>query len=286
MNNTNTTNNANSNNNLNNMMTEAAIKEKYLRANKLKLRLAKFATILMIIAALAISNAGISVSNNKKDLSKTVYDNAEKLTDDAIKEIEYRNAALYELNEMKIVVVVEKDRSSYNDLQKKADKLFKDYKAGDSGMLFIVSLHKSNGWGDDIGDFFANLFGGGKQPYAYHAGRNLNKIDYARITDIFADNFTGSKEYNTGDYSNAVLNTFNALADDIDESYNIKSKNYTDFVYEDINSNTSNNSRSYISIAGVIAIFVLLFILLGSLTKKKDTGASKVYKSPFWFGMF
>ena len=283
MNNSNTNTTNNTTNNLNNMMTEADIKEKYLRANKLKLRLAKFATILMIIAALAISRAGVTISN-KKDFSKTVYDNDRILSvDDTINVIEARNAALYELKEAKIIVVAEKAKSSYNDLQKKADKLFKDYKTGDNGMLFVVSLHKSSGFGDDIADFFSGIFGGGTQPYAYSTGRNLGDISDDRIDNIFRDCFINN--YNDGKYNAAVLDTFNSLADYFDRYYDINSKNYTDFVHEDINSNTSN-SRSYISIAGVIAIFVLLFILLGSLTRKKDSKASKVYKNPFWFGMF
>ena len=282
MNNTNTTNNTN--NNLNNMMTEAAIKEKYLRANKIKLQLAKFATILMIIAALAISKAGIGITSNIKDFAKTVYDDAEILSlDDTINVIEARNAALYELKEAKIVVVVEKNRSSYNDLQKKADKLFKEYKTGDKGMLFIVSTHKSSGLGDEIGDFFANLVGGGTQPYAYHTGRDLGDISDDRIENIFIDCFINN--YNEGKYNAAVLDTFNSLADYLDRYYDINSKNHSNTAYANIESNKSN-SNSYISIAGVIAIFVLLFILLGNLTRKKTPGASKVYKRPFWFGLF
>ena len=282
MNSTKTTNNTNAdnnNNNLNNMMTEAAIKEKYLRANNMKLLLAKLATVLMIITALLLSRSGSVIQ--KKDFSKTVYDDAKILSlDDTIKVIETRNAALYELKDAKIVVVVEKDRSGYNDLKKKADKLFKQYKAGDNGMLFIVSAHKSSGWGDSVGDFFDDLFGGGTQPYAYSTGRNLGDLAENKIESIFKDCFINN--YEEKKYNAAILETFNALADYFDQYYDINSKNPD--ISEIIDSyNASSQSSSYVSIAGVIAIFVLLFILLGSLTRKKNPAASKVYKNPFWF---
>lgn len=279
------TNNTNTNN-INNMMTEAAIKEKYLKGNNIKLQLARFATIMMIIAALLISRSGLGAQ--KKDFGETVYDDALILSlDDTVNVIESRNAALSELTgnrQAKIIVVVEKGRSSYKDLEKKADKLFGTYKAGDNGMLFIVSVpnSKSSGLGEDISEFFTDLFGGGTQPYAYHTGRNFGDSFDNKIDDIFMDNFLTN--YQDGRYNAAILDTFNSLADYFDEYYNIDSKNYQAEIIEN-NQDNNSQSNSYVSIIGIIFLFGVLFIVLGLFTKNKTPEASRVYKKPFWFGM-
>jgi len=281
MNNTNNTNTTN----INSMMTEAAIKEKYLKWNNLKLQLAKLATIMMMIIALLLSRSGFNFP--EKNPSKTVYDNDKMLSvDDTIKKIEARNTAIYELTgnkEAKIIVVVENGKSSYKDLQKKADKLFGNYKAGDNGMLFVVSLpnDKSSGFGEAIEEFFQDLFGGGTQPYAYHTGRNLGDISDSKIDGIFKNNFITN--YEAGKYNAAVLDTFNALADYFDEYYHIDSKSHAVSLVADSSSATSQSNIA--TIGGVLILFGVLFIILGIFTKKANPGASKVYKKPFWFGL-
>jgi len=278
MNNTNTTNNIN-------IMTEDAIKEKYLKLNNIKLQAAKAATIIMIIAALFFTWSGSGTGILKKDLSKTVYDNDKILSlDDTINVIESRNAALSELTgnkDAQIIVVVEKGRSSYKDLEKKADKLFKSYKISESGMLFVVAVpnSKSSNWGESIGNFFADLFGGGIQPYAYHPGSNLGDFAEVRIDGIFDKNF--DKNYDEGKYNAAILDTFNALADYFDEYYKIDSKNYKPAVIE---SSHVSQSRTYSIIIALFIIVGVLLIVFGVFTKKNPK-ASRVYKRPFWFGL-
>jgi len=281
-------------------MSEGAIQEKYLRANAAKLKTSKILTVLMIIAALAISWRGSDfsffVKNTNKNTSVTVYDNAEVLTDSAVNIINARNQILSEKTggkEVKIVVVTEKDRSSYNDLKKRADKLFKDYQVSDNGMLFIVSIYESDGWWDAVLDGIDDLVGGGTQPYAYHKGRNLNEFYDSEIKGVFRDNFINGKEYNdleykykTYNYSDAVLDAFNALADRLDDYYGVNSKMPDAFEIIEIDRAAGSPSGAYVAVAGVIFLFGILFIVLGLVIKKNNPAASKVYKKPFWFGMF
>ena len=284
MNNTNTTGKTG----LKNMMTETAIKEKYLKGNNVKILAAKAATVLMIIIALIISNTGFGLGFTKKDAGITVYDKKNILSVATTDAIEARNDLIVELTkdkEAKIIVVVESGRNSYNDLKKKTDKLFKNYKAGDNGMLFSVTIpdSDSNGWGASIEDFFDENFGGGTQPYAYHKGRNLDEVEFSddKIDVIFAEKFLTSREAEK--YNAAVLDTFNALADRFDEYYKIDSKINVNITEEE---SSSAGSNAYISIIGVIALFGVLFIILGLFTGKRKSGTSKVYKRPFWFDLF
>ncbi|MCL1859411.1 MAG: TPM domain-containing protein [Oscillospiraceae bacterium] len=292
MNNTTKINNDN-NSNAYNIMKEDAIKEKYLRWHNMKINAAKAVTVLLIIAALFISRSDFN-GTIKPDKLKTVYDNDQILSlYDTIDVIEARNSAMSELTrdrEAKIFVVIEKDRSNYNDLKNKADKLFKSYDAGDNGMLFIVTAANNPSsnflqkWGESIWEFFADLFGGGTQPYAYHKGRNLNKLDDGKIDEIIKINFENSQNYKTGNYSDAVLDTYNALADYFDEYYNINSKNYKSEILEIYPVSVKTGSNA--TIVGVIAVFGIFFVILGVLTRKKSSEASRVYKKPFWFSMF
>jgi len=291
MNNTNTTNNAGNADNaaVNSMMTEADIKEKYLKLNTTKLQLAKIAAVLMIIAALFISWHGYDLKSSVKNPSKTVYDNVPVLSDGTLKAIESRNAAFYELTgdkNARIFVVVEKDRSSYNDLQKKADKLFKDYKVGDNGILFVVTIYESNGWLDDILDSIDDLVGGGTQRYAYHKGRNLNELKDGQIINIFRNNLVngGEYKYKPDNYDDAILNTFNVLADNFDLIYGTDSKNYK-HIEIPADETDEPSSAVFPVILGVIILLGGLLVILGILTKRANPGVSKVYKRPFWFGM-
>jgi len=282
MNSTNT--NSNNNNESKKIMPENAIKEKYLKGNNFKLQMAKLATILMIITALFFSWSGINAPG--KDLSKTVYDNEKILSENTVSDIESRNSALIELTgskKTKIIVVVEKGRTSYKDLENKADKAFKDHKAGDNDILFIAAVpdSKSLGWGDKISDFFSDLFGGGTQPYAYHTGRNLGDFSEINIDAIFTDKF--EINYEEGNYNAAILETFNALADYFDEYYQVDSKNYKTEIIENYNDPSRSNPAAVI--IGLIFLFGVLLIILGSFTKKKNPEVSRVYKRPFWFGM-
>jgi uncharacterized membrane protein YgcG len=265
-------------------MPENAIKEKYLKGNNFKLQMAKLAAVLMIITALFLSWPGSDAPENNP--SRTVYDGSEMLSDDTVGVIESRNSALIELTgskKAKIIVVVEKGRTSYKDLEKKADKAFKDYKAGDNDILFVAAVpdSKSHGWGDKISDFFSDLFGGGTQPYAYHTGRNLGDSAEITIDAIFMEYF--EINYEDGNYNAAVSETFNSLADYFDEYYQVDSKNYETGITENYNVPPQGSPAAVI--IGLIFLFGILLIILGVFTGKKNPGVSRVYKNPFWFGI-
>ena len=269
------------------IMSEEAIKEKYLRPNKTKLQMAKLASAMMIIAALLLSRY---IFKKPIDISTAVYDEADKLSETTVSKINERNAAMAGLTDgkAKIVVVTEKEKSGHDDLKKKAEKLFKKYKLGNDGMLVIVSVYSGeegffSGIGNKIGDFFGNLFGGGaedQQTYAYCKGKNMDYVkadDIKRILDAHFSNI-GADSFECNE---AFLGAYSYLADLVDEHYGIKSQSYGPDAVEHEESGASNDRIKIF--VGVLGVFVALFILLSILTGKKSP--LRVYKKPFWFGL-
>ena len=280
-----------------NIMTEDAIREKYLKWNTAKLLIAKLAAIAMIVTALFLSWSVLDPK--QKDPMRTVYDEGEILSDATIESIERKNSALYELTGEKaqIFVIVEKKQNNYNDLMKTADKLFKDYKLSPDSILFVVSAPSktdsgSSGFfaeiGESIREFFADLFGGGSQPYAYHKGRNLEHFSDSKIDEIFSKNFVEIYNGEDGNYNGAVLNTFNALAGYFEEAYNINIQHYLTPPTppeppEAPGFLDRQDTNRIATVLGIAFLFVIIFIILGSLTRKKNAGASRVYRKPLWF---
>ena len=284
-------------NNTQNMMSEEAIREKYLRPTKTKLQLAKIASALMIAAALFVS---WFVSENTQNISiniidmgrRSVWDEAEILSDATIKKIDDRGAALAELTggKAKIAVFTEKEKNS--DLKKKAETTFKSHEVGDDGMLFIANIHKSSGGVggvlESIGDSVAEFFGGGSQVYASIKGRNVDYISDAEIKKILDDNFADIDEENF-DCNAAFLSAYNELADIADVHYGIDSKNYAPEV-DALATDSTHESHVFPYTSGIFQIgvgtgilFVLLFCILTILITKKKPGVLRVYKKSFWF---
>jgi hypothetical protein len=280
------------------IMTEDAIKEKYLRANTLKLQLAKVVAVAMIITALFLS--WYVLDPPVKFPAKTVYDEAEVLSDATIKAINQKNAALYELTgkRAQVFVVVEKEKSNYKDLKKQADKLFKSYEVSDEGILFVVAPPSNTDAdsgnfiaeiGGAIGEFFDDLFGEGRQPYAYHKGRNLDYISDNIIENAFANGFM--IDYNVGadNFNAAVLNTFNILAGYYEKYYKIDIPEVPPVppappvppLPED--SPIKSNTNIIATVFGIAFLFVIIFVILSSFTKKNNSGASRVYRKQIWF---
>ena len=274
-----------------NLTNEDIIKAKYLKWNKTKITIAKIITALMIIAALLLSKYVLTPSENKS-AQNWVYDTNNILGDITINEINGRNQVLYSESGSKseIVVVVEKGKLGDKDMFKRADKLFKKYKVSDGGILMLISVpevpssHSSNNaleeWGQDVEDFFNDLFGNEKQPFAYSRGRNVNNsLSNSEIENIFRDYF--NTNYQSGNYNTAVLNTFNALADYMENGYiSDKVQTYAsntpiesgeiESVLSAGNTQTTTSSRLSASpILGIIIIFIVLFIIFGFLSKGK-----------------
>lgn len=228
------------------MMNENEIRDKYLRGNKAKLNIAKIATVCLMIAAVLLSvyTGGSSETN----LKNRVYDNDKILSDATINAINGKNDSLSRATGAEIVVVVEKDSSKNKDLPKRAEKLFKDYKVSDNGLLFIVAVPKEtqkalntansstetaesttsdskinriiNDIADAVesaGEAISGIFSENKYAYAYSIGRNVDYSLDEKLDGIFADNF--DSYYNSGNYNAAVLNTFNAFYDYFNNYY-------------------------------------------------------------------
>ncbi|MCL2813214.1 MAG: TPM domain-containing protein [Oscillospiraceae bacterium] len=272
-------------------MNEEAIKEKYLKLNKTKLQTAKLISVLMIAAALFFS---MFVFNEpqKVDKSQAVYDKAEILSDATIQKIDERNAALAELTngKAKIAVFTEKEKNNPKDLEKQAEKLQKSH-VGDDGMLFLAYIRESSGgFGENIGNFFSELFGWESRPYTYHKGRNVDFIPDAEIKKILEASFEGIEDANF-DCNSAFLAAYNSLADLFDAHYRVNSQiGSLPPLPElpplpDFDDPPASNTAKIVQVAvGTAALFVILFFILGIMTGKK-TSASRVYKKPFWFGL-
>ena len=272
--------------------SEEIIKAKYLKWNRLWIKTAKVLTVIMIITALLLSKYvfkpdGRSVSVKS---SSRVYDKSGVLSEATVGAINDGNIALYESTGSKaeIVAVVEKGNSSDKGLYKKAEKLFKEYKVKDGGVLFIVSVPTyapSSGrvdFGTAIGGVIDGLmndiFGGGRQAYAYYRGRNVDYSIDSRIDGIF-ESAQFRENYAERNYDAAVLYAFNAVSDYLEQSYGaIKNKETSDnYTYA---SNTAYQSsdnrgaalpatdRTFTSVFGTIFIFVVFFIILNGIIKK------------------
>jgi len=278
------------NNNIENAkttMSEEAIKEKYLRPTKTKLQLAKLASALMIIAALLLSRY-VFKAPLKIEVLHTVYDEANQLSQEAFDKIEQRGNAIYEQSgkKAKIVLVVSDEQKNYRGLKNQAEELFSAYKLSDDSLLLVLSLHEySGGVVDSIVGVFDDLVGGGRQPFAYHKGKNLNKLLDSDIDAIISENFLNSSYYGEKNYSDAVLGAYSALADKFDEHYNIDSKNGSAENNGEPESTEESGGKRVFQVAfGTAAIFLILFLCFGILTgKKKDP--VPIYKKPFWFSI-
>lgn len=269
-------------------MNEEAIKEKYLRLNKTKLQTAKLISALMIAAALLFSWF-VSEKSPITDVSRAVCDDAGILSDATIEKIEGRGAALSELTggKAKITVFTEKDKSSKKDLEKKAEKLFKSHNLGDDGLLVLIYVQKSSGgFGESIGNFFEDLFGVGGQPYAYYKGRNVDYIGDAKMREILDGNFGGSGEENF-EPNGAFLAAYDMLANLFDDHHGVNSRDKKSNISlaADEPAPRAGIAKIVRVVVGTAALFVILFLILGILTGKKTSRASRVYKKPLWFGL-
>ena len=269
-----------------NEMNENAIKEKYLKLNNIKLQTAKLISLLMIAAALLLSWF-VFETPPKAGMSRAVYDEAEILSDAAVQKMEGRSASLAELTDGKarLAVFTEKEKSNYRELEKKAEKLFKSHKLGDDGLLFVAYAQKSSGgFGEAIGEFFGDLFGGGGQRYAYQKGRNVDYIPDAEIKRILDASFAGIDEEENFDRNAAFLTAYDLLADLFDAHYEINSHDHASGPAPDDAEPGSNIAGIVRVVFGTVALFVILFFVVGILAHKNKQGASRVYKKPFWFG--
>ena len=285
------------NNNIMNENAVNAIKEKYLKGNKAKLTMAKIATAVMIITALMFSQfSGAPLLNMKP--GNWVHDKAGVLSDATINAINQHNAALSSLTGAEIVVAVEKRND--RDLIRRAEKLFKDYKVSDNGILFLVSASGNASvpnkpdrpdkpdkpsknaveeWAESIGEFFSNLFGGDRYSYAYYIGRNVDYSIREQIEGIFENNFY--ENYAAANYNAAVLDTFDAFLKYFEGYHNISASDHA-------NTAIANSSPSFFtltrSVLGVVVILGLALILVGIFSGRKNKKVQRVYRSPSWFG--
>ncbi|MCL2771902.1 MAG: TPM domain-containing protein [Oscillospiraceae bacterium] len=281
-------------------MNEQQIKDKYIRGNKIKLNIAKIATVIMIIAAVLLSVFVLSNSSVKAK-SSWVYDKSKILSDSTINTINSKNGDLYKTSGAEIVVVVEKDSSSNKDLPKRAEKLFKDYKVGDNGILFVTAIpDEKSGIGKAIGDAIDSIFGSTRYSYAYYIGRNVDYSLDSQIDSIFSDNF--QSDYNSGNYNGAVLNTFNALYDyfannNAGTTYSTANAGYTTY-HNNSYGYPSAPNYNYVTVShfggyGLFAILPTLMVIafivfiIYIFTRRRGPGARRVYRSgsPFWFGL-
>ena len=281
-------------------MNEQKIKDKYVRGNKIKLNIAKIVTVIMIIGAVLLSVFLVSKSAGKAKLS-WVYDNPKILSDSAISAINSKNSDLYKSTGVEIVVAVEKDSGSNKDLPKRAEKLFKDYKVSDSGMLFITAIpDEKSGIGKAIGDAINSILGENKYSYAYYIGRNVDYSLDSQIDSIFSSNFQGS--YDKGDYNGAVLNAFNALYNYFTNpgngtganasgstTYYNNSSAHSSPVPSDYNYNYTiySSGASYYRVLELIGIIAFIGVMIYIFTRRRGPGVNRVYRSgsPFWFGL-
>ena len=202
-----------------NIINENAVKEKYLRLNKVKLQAAKIAAILMIITALIFAWVF-----SDAPVKKWVYDNYDKngiLSDDTVKYINDKNSVLFSEKEKEIVVVIEKENGENKNLTKRAEKLFRDYNVSSDGILFIISVPEktssSKNFFDSIVDWASNL-GGAIEHRAFCTGKNAVGLD-DKIDGILEKYLNGSENYTAAskDYYNAaVINIFNELLAEFD----------------------------------------------------------------------
>lgn len=289
------------------VINEDAVKEKYLRGNKAKLQAAKTATVLMIIAAILFSwfVYGVPVNTVSK---KWVYDKDGILNDITINAINSKNAALFNQTGSEIVVVVEKDSSSNANLPKRAEKLFKDYKVSDTGVLFIVAVPtKDTTPGGVIGqivDSVKEAVGYNRYSYAYQIGRNVNYSLDSQIDGMFNDNF--KTDYNSGNYNAAVMDAFNALANYFEQYYNLNPSSGGSVTTSANNYNSAGNthvnqtvpaapfsttaaaaSSSSVNISSIFVVFfvlILAVVLVGKLGRRVRGINRGVYTKPSWFG--
>ena len=284
----------NTTNNFDNIMNEDAIREKYLKGNKAKLQTAKIATAFMIIAALFIS--WFVLDAPKGTAKGWVYDKDGVLSDATVNAVNNKNDYLFDRTGAEVVVVVEKDSGKNTDLVKRAEKLFKDYKVSDSGVLFIMSVYPSDTTsGGVVGEWVNSLVGavegifgtGGNYTYAYRIGRNVPYSLDDRIDDIFEDNFY--EAYDAGNYNAAVLDTFNAFAGYFEQEYNLTPGNtaYAGSVNNQSDSNGGFAIRTTIQIINIGIIFFVLagaIIIVGAFNRRSYGRPRRVYRKSSWFG--
>jgi len=257
-----------------------AIKEKYLRGNKAKLTTAKIATVLMIIAALMFSQFLDAPVTNIKPGNR-VYDTDGIMSEATISAINEKNNALRVLSEKnaEIVVVVEKENSRNKNMGQRAEKLFKDYKVSDHGMLFIIAVpDRTSGAGGWLGNFFGGLFGA-RSYYAHYMGKEVPQ-SIVMLGNSLADNFNA--DHVVEDRNAAVLDTFDSFLGYFEEFYNISTDNHN-IAFQ---ANASSSFAGIIRIGlGAAAIFGGALILIGIFSgSKKKREVRRVYKSSSWFG--
>jgi len=270
------------------MMTEDAIKEKYLRGNKAKLNAAKLAAIAMVAAALILSVIFFGADETKS----WVYDKDEVLSESTVDKINQKSAALYGATGEKAEIVVVVEVGGERDLTKKAEKLFKEHKVGNDGMLFVVSVPQNassekgavgewaENMAENIGGFFGGLFGN-NLPYAYFMGRN---VDYSLVNaaeGIFNDNF--KELYEACDYNAAVVNTFDAFYSGFENLYGTDGY---DFDSAENVKEPDDATPARAIFAWIIIPLIIIFAaeaLFRAVFSKKNAGAARVYKNFSWF---
>ncbi|MCL2096316.1 MAG: TPM domain-containing protein [Oscillospiraceae bacterium] len=290
------------------------IKEKYLRGNKLKLTLAKTASAMMIAAALILSLFVFDRQEAYESPGNWIYDGEGILSDMSIYEINGKNTALKDLtgrDEAEIVVVIEKENGKNKDLTKRAEKLFKDYKVSDSGMLLIISVPGSAApvrqenperpaansveeWGRKIGEFFDGLFGNGRETYAHYIGRNVDDSIKKQIKDgienILTNNFDAN--YSEGNYNAATLGTFNSIINYFGEYYNIgfadSAAYQTYYTAPPVFESAEQARRQPVRLSSILITTGIILIGFGVSGIFKSGGknkkVSRVYRNPAWFG--
>ena len=258
-----------------NVMSEAAIKEKYLKAHKSKLKTAKLITAAMIIISLFLS---LFVFKTPEPSKQWVYDKDGELSNSTINIINGKNRSLYDqTGTVEVVVVVEKESGSNKDLIKRSEKLFKEYKVSDEGVLFVMVVPKKTDK-NAIGEFFENLFGTGKDAYACVKGRNApDSLTDSKISGIIAGSGF-SEYYSKGQYNAAVLSAFNDLMYYFEQYYNITVSNDTP------PETTAAASSVNYSLTFLVVIILILLLVVIFTKKRKDDKIRRVYKNPSWFG--
>jgi uncharacterized membrane protein YgcG len=256
-----------------------AIREKYLRGNKAKLTMAKIATAAMIIIALMFSHQFLPETATRNAEKIRVHDKDGILSDATINAINARASSQPE-----IVVAVEKDSGSNRDLAKRAEKLFKDYKLNDNGILFIVSVREKTDTNNVVEEWveknIVERFAGGRHSHSYFIGRNIEYSFRNEIDGIIADNFSAS--YEEGNYNAAVLDTYNAF---------LEYFGYSDAGMSEPAGNSAAEAGVTTTYAtgirftlGVVAILGAALILVGMFTgSRKNRAVRQVYKSSSWF---
>ena len=257
-------------------MNEMEIRNKFLKGNRAKIKLAWTATIAAIIFIVIFSfiNGG-----NNTHTQDWVIDGAEILSDATIASINEKCGILYAEKGTEFLVVVEKDSGNNRNLEKRAKDLFEKNNVSSNGILLIMAVPaESSGIGAFIDGFLDALLGG-RSAYHVHFGRNADDTLDHKL-ERFDGEFFGF--YDAGMYNMAVSSM-------VDNIY------YNHFGGRELLDNTAHSiaptyvpydaGAAVVPFLSTVSIIILVVLLIMVFSRKRRVYTPRrVYRSRSWFG--